>query len=103
MTAEIPEAAIEAAASILLRDYPAGPDATWRDYKDDVRDILAAAEPALRAHIAGQIVWQIHAIVWEIDDGDPRLEGFYYALRVAADMVADFARRVGGADAGGGE
>jgi cytosine/adenosine deaminase-related metal-dependent hydrolase len=55
---EYPEAAVQAAAEVALRQYDSQYSAghlTWRDFADEVREILDAAAPVLAEAIAAKI------------------------------------------------
>lgn len=48
----LPDSAIQAAAEVRFRQYESEYSAghlTWRDFADEVREVLAAAAPAIRA------------------------------------------------------
>src|SRR5262245_12815525 len=115
---EISEAAIEAGCEALFAANASewGPirdddptKAQW--YRHDMNAILAAALPALRAHIAGQIaagdipyftwVGQVRDVLEQVslqEDAEAAIRVLYPLMR---DHFAEIARRVGGADAGG--
>src|SRR5262245_38996463 len=100
---EIPGAAIEAATRLLFdRGWTLGdPERTDDIHNRDIADALAAAEPAFRAHIAGDVD-ALQAEAWKSDE--PCRDAVVGAYIIAAEIIRDpIARRVGGADAGGGE
>src|SRR5262245_28709135 len=100
---EIPEAAIEAlppaaveAALTLLHER------RFNDWWDPIFiEALAAAEPALRAHIAGQMLAKFDAIYELVEEHDDKFPADVWWLCIAikelAHEGAEIARCVGGA------
>src|SRR5262245_9549424 len=95
---EIPEAAIEAVREFPFWDYGMDEVDPRSEYAEWVlpltTKILAAAEPALRAHIAGELERHGDKCL----DSEEFRAGMYHAA-----AIVDGRARVGGADTGGGE
>lgn len=56
---EVPDAAVKAAAEVMLRQYESEYSAahlTWRDFADPAREILGAVAPAMADHVARKIL-----------------------------------------------
>lgn len=75
MAAEIPEAAVQAAAEVLYRDYESEYNAshlTWRDFAGQARQVLTAAASAAPPP-AGRDALEQLAAKWkqEADDANP--------------------------------
>lgn len=59
---DLPSAAIQAAAEVMFRQYESQYSAshlTWRDFSDDAKAVLAAAEPHIRANERERCVEEI--------------------------------------------